>query len=432
MLIGEALVARALRILKRPFVAPVVDDGGLLFALGACNGRNLLEDAAQLSAFHVNAVVLAAVVRDDGGVELFAGALALAPLEIQHAIAAVRNGLQAGKDVHAGLFALGDGLPVGRTGAVFHQPERLALHGVVKVMHERRVNGRVLNGFGRLMPGRIGVPGGQVDLLRHIEVVDAVVEVHHVRADLALRHDLAEAVALPLHEVDRLMGDEALPVELQTMDAVFAVRRGTLDVGEIRIVMAPELAVPGLVDRLNRAVFFPEPAAERLLAELAVAFAAVFVGKMPHDHAGMTAKAGGQLLVHLLDFLAVDGRGVAVVVALAEKVAHAVRAYAQHLRVFARHPRGARARGCCQIHPDAGGIEIVDDLRHPVEVVLALLGLKGCPGENAQRDDADIRFFHQLNVLREDVRAVKPLIRIVICTVVYFGMRHGESSFLMI
>ena len=144
----------------------------------------------------------------------------------------------------------------------------------------------------------------------------------------------------------------------------------------------------------------------------------------------MAAKAGGQLLVDLLHLLAVDGGGVAVVVALAEEDAPAVRAHAQHLRVLARQPRGTRAGGRSQIDAHAGGIEIVDDFAHPVKVVLPLLGLKRGPREDAQRDDVHVRLLHQLDVFGENVRAVEPLVGVVVRAIAQNGGGHGARSFL--
>ena len=296
-------------------------------------------------------------------------------------------------------------------------------------MHEASIQRGISDGFSRLVPGGIRVPCGEIDFFRHLKIVDAVIEIHHVRADLGVRRDFADAVALPLHEVDRLIGDKALPVELQAVHRGFAVRRGAFDIAEIRIIVAPELGVPRLVQRINCAVFFLKPIAEGLLTQLAVALAAVLVGQMPHDHARMAAEAAGKLLVHLLDLLAVNGRGIAVVVALAEKLTGTVCIHAAHLGIFACHPCRARAGGRSQVDGNARGIQPVDGVRHPVKVIHALFGFKGCPCKNAQRHDIDVRFFHQFDILRKDIRMVEPLVGVIVRAVAEGEISHGKSPF---
>ena len=210
------------------------------------------------------------------------------------------------------------------------------------------------------------------------------------------------------------------------MGAVFAVGRGAFDLVKVRKFMGPELGVPGAVERGDVAVLFPQPVAERLLAQRAVAFAAVFVGEVPEDDAGVAPEAARKRLVDLLHLLAVDGRGVAVVMARAEELARAVGVDAHHLGILLREPRGPCAAGRGEIDGDSGGIEAVDDLLHPVEVVAPFLGLQRAPGEDAQRDDVDVRLLHELDVPREDVGAVKPLVGVVVRAVV--KGRHGNDA----
>ena len=249
LLIAHPGVARALRVLQRPAVLPVEDEGRLLLLLRPGDAGEVAKRLPDLHRLLKDAVVLAPVVADDRAMELLGRTAALPPLEVEHGVGAVRDGLQARKQAHARLFYLADRLPVRVARRALHQPERLTLHRIEQIVHHRGVKRRVLERFSGLVPGGIAVPAGEVELARHVEVVDEGIHVHHVRADLCLRHDLADAVALPLHEVDGLVGDEAPPVEVQAVGAVFAVGRGAFDLVKVRKFMGPELGVPGAVER---------------------------------------------------------------------------------------------------------------------------------------------------------------------------------------
>ena len=115
-----------------------------------------------------------------------------------------------------------------------------------------------------------------------------------------------------------------------------------------------------------------------------------------------------------------------MVMARAEELARAVGVDAQHLGILLREPRRPCAAGRGEVDGDSGGVEAVDDLLHPVEVIAPFLGLQRAPGEDAQRDDVDVRLAHQLDVLREDVRAVEPLVGVVVRAVV--EGRHGNDA----
>ena len=157
-----------------------------------------------------------------------------------------------------------------------------------------------------------------------------------------------------------------------------------------------------------------------------MALAAVLVGEVPEDDAGVAPEAARERLIDSLHLLAVDGRGVAVVMARAEELARAVGVDAHHLGILLREPRRPCAAGRGEVDGDSGGVEAVDDLLHPVEIVAPFLGLQRAPGEDAQRDDVDVCLLHQLNVALEDVRAVEPLVGMVIRAVI--EGRHGNDA----
>ena len=119
-----------------------------------------------------------------------------------------------------------------------------------------------------------------------------------------------------------------------------------------------------------------------------------------------------------------------MVVAFAEEDALAVPIDAQHLRILARHPRRTCAGGRRQIDAHACGVEIIDDFGHPVQVILALFGLERGPGKDAQRYDVDVCFFHQLDILCKDIRAMQPLVGIIVRAIAKNGIGHRKNSFL--
>ena len=122
-------------------------------------------------------------------------------------------------------------------------------------------------------------------------------------------------------------------------------------------------------------IFLPQPVSEGLLAEGAVAFAAVFVGKVPHHQSGMLAVTLRQHPVHFPHLLPVVWGGKTVVVAQAMEVFGAVGIDPQHLRVFFVHPGGARAGRGCQNNADASLPKPVEGFVQPFKIVFAFLRL---------------------------------------------------------
>ena len=208
--------------------------------------------------------------------------------------------------------------------------------------------------------------------------------------------------------------------------------------------MTPEHRPIRVVKVLERAVLFLQPLAESRLAQLAVAVSAVLVRNVPQNHRRMPAEPLRQGAVHLRNLLTVDRRGQAVVVALGEKNAASVRVDAKHFGIFLRHPAGARARRRGQHGINPLRVEIVDNLREPVELIAALLRLKTLPVEDADAHGVAARKLHQTDILLENIRSVQPLARIVVaavkqhipifhCSFLPFGhpAPHGQGHILL-
>lgn len=75
---------------------------------------------------------------------------------------------------------------------------------------------------------------------------------------------------------------------------------GRLHLVKAIVVVAPEASPPGMVQGINGMILFFQPAAEALLAQRAVAFAAQLIGNVPQDQAGVVAHSVDQVVQQLL------------------------------------------------------------------------------------------------------------------------------------
>lgn len=104
---------------------------------------------------------------------------------------------------------------------------------------------------------------------------------------------------------------------------------------------------PLTVEFVNVIVIFSlEPLCKGFLAQLAVAFARIFVGDVPHFHRRVAAVAFCQNAVHVAYLFTVNGTCQTVIVAYAEFVADTVFTHLQHFGVFVGKPvRSCTGRG---------------------------------------------------------------------------------------
>ena len=332
--------------------------------------------------------------------------------------------------MHAGALQGIHLFPVHKGRRAFHQKEGRLFQAPHQRVAGCRPHGRPT--VVRLpVPLRIGIPGNDIQLLRKFEIVEGLEKLHHVDghrliAVFAHRADLRSA------EILHLIAHEALPVQIQAVKAVFPVRDRTVDLIPGGIGMAPEGGPPGMVQILQRFIFFPEPFPEGLLAELAVAFSAqpvsaVLVGNMPQDHSGMTAQPPGKLPVDLLHLSAHQRGCGAEIMPPAGKVPHAVRSHLAHLVVLLHEPLGHRAAGRGENGINAVFIKPVNDPSQPAEMILALCRFQLRPGKNAQGNAVYMGLLHQPDVFLQHPGAVQPLIRIVVSSVQKMGMIFDRS-----
>ena len=407
-------IARPAGAFQRPLVLPIVNDCRLFFAANRCNFRKHLQLPSHLHRFPEGAGVLPSIVPDDCTMKLFLCAAAGTPLEIEHAVRAVRHGLQGGKLCNTGLFLLGDRLPVGKAGAGLHQQKRLALHGVIQIVHHGRVQRGLFHGLGRLVPCGIVIPAGNVDLFGHLEIVDAVKAVHHVDRELGVWRKFLYGIPFKFQEVNVPVADKSFPVQCKPLHRVFSLRGGAFDLRPVGVIMAPKPGVPCLVDCFQRAVPRLEPAAERGLTQFTMTVAAHFIGDMPEQNSWVIAEPLRQLLVDDAYFFTVKRRGVAIVLAAVVQFPDAVCPDTAYLGVLVRHPCGARCTGGSQNGGNAVVIQVMDDVGQPVQRKHTLLRFQRRPREHPQRHRVDMCLFHQHNILCQNVRPVEPLLRVIV------------------
>ena len=371
--VAHPCIARAAGTFQCPLVFPIVDDRRLFFTASRCNFRKNFQLLAHTDCFPEGTGILPAIMADDCTMELFFSAAAGSPLEVKHTVRTMCNRLQSRKLRNAGALLFGDRLPVGKAGAGFHQQEGPALHGVIQVVHQGRIQRRFFHCFAGLVPCGVVVPAGNVDLLGHFEIVDAVKPVHHVYRELCIRSKFFHGITLKFQKINVSVTDKALPVQRKALHGIFPLRGRAFDLFPSGIVVAPEPGVPRLVQGIQRAIPFLEPAAERGLTQLAMAVAAHLVGDMPEQDSRVIAEPLRQHLVDDADFFPVNRRCIAVILPPVVQLPDPVCPDSAHLGVFVCHPSGAGRTGRCKDRMDSIGIQVMDDVCQPIQLKYPLL-----------------------------------------------------------
>ena len=246
-------------------------------------------------------------------------------------------------------------------------------------MHHGGVQRRFLDRFTGLVPGRVVIPAGDIDLLCHLEIVDAVKPIHHIGGKFGIGGNFFDGIPLKFQKIDMPVADEALPVKRKRLHGVFALWGRAFDLFPIGVVMAPEAGVPCLVQCLQRPVPCLQPAAELRLTQCAVAVPAHLVGDVPKDDCRIIPKSLRQLLVDDAHFLMINWRGIAVILTPVVQFPHAVSPHTAHLRVLVCQPCGACSTGGRQNRADPVGVKVMDDVRQPVQLEHTLLRLQHRP-----------------------------------------------------
>ena len=331
--------------------------------------------------------------------------------------------------MEAGALELVIGHPVDLGGGALHQHKGLSpLEGAHQRMVEGGLRRHGVQGL-LIVPAGVGVPGDNVDFLGDFVVIQAAEQPHKVGCHRQAGGVLLKGLCFIADKVRGVGGGKAPPVQQHPQDRMLPLVHGRVDLVKGIKGMAPEAGPPGVVELADVVVIpFPQPVLEFFPAEVAAAGPAELVGDVPENHAGMLAVPLGQAGVHLPHLLAVNRGGDAVVVASSVEVALSGGEDPADLRVFFIHPGGSGPGGGCQDGIDAVLIEAVDGLVHPVKGIYALLRFQGGPGKDAQGDAVDAGFFHQLDILFQDIGAVQPLIGVIVPAVeqaVKLGKKWG-------
>ena len=138
----------------------------------------------------------------------------------------------------------------------------------------------------------------------------------------------------------------------------------------------------------------------------------------------MPAEAFGQLFVDVPDLFPVVGRGIAVIVTSPHMIPHEIRTHPKDFRVIQSHPDGAGAGRGGKHGVDTVVVQVIDDLFKPVKFVVPFLGFKCGPGKDADRSCINMGSLHQLDIFFQDVRAVQPLVRIIVAAMQHLFIQN--------
>ncbi len=314
------------------------------------------------------------------------------------------------------------GVDVGR-GLLHEEPVAAAGPGAGEV----GVEGALL--LGALVGRRgVGVERHDVYFGGPLPVVDRdPLPEHEVRGDRDLGVRGAEDFALLFVVLEHRVRGEPLEVEFVRGVGEVLGRAGREDLLPVAVVLAPERAPPGGVQRFEAGVLRLQPKAEGPLGVLGVGGRAVLVVDVPHRERRVLGVAFGELRRDAVRGLAVGGRADVVGVARAVDLPHPVGAGVERVRVREGEPRRRRGGRGGEVDGDAPGVELAEDGVEPAEVVFALARFEPRPGEDADADEVDPRLAHQHDVVVPDLFG--PLLGVVVAAVAQavdaFGPVHG-------
>ncbi|TWM73186.1 hypothetical protein CHCC14688_1597 [Bacillus licheniformis] len=199
-------------------------------------------------------------------------------------------------------------------------------------------------------------------------------------------------------KINRLIRDKTLPVQIQTVNGILAVRSRRLDLVPIYIGMAPKRCPPCIIKAVQRFVFRQQPLSELVLAKFTMAFSAVFIRNVPADDGRVMRIALRELSVYDRRFPAVDRRRIAVIVPLSVKVSDPVALRSQHLWILFGHPSRSGTARCSQKRINSVFLESIKNLIEPVKCKSSFFRLERNPGENADRHHIAAGQFHQADI----------------------------------
>ena len=169
-------------------------------------------------------------------------------------------------------------VPVAAARRELHEHERLLLKAAEHVMHERGLH-PLLDPNRMLDESRIAVPSKDIDVWRPLPIVERFVEPHHVRRDRDLGRFFPQRCRLGQEKLQRLVGDEPLPVKREAVDCRLAIRPSRHgDLFPFRVCMPPKSTPVGRVEAAEIAFIADlQPLDEGPMGVFAIVFPSVLV-----------------------------------------------------------------------------------------------------------------------------------------------------------
>ena len=195
----------------------------------------------------------------------------------------------------------------------------------------------------------------------------------------------------------------------------------TVNLIKIVIPVTPECGCPCPVHLIYCLIFVFQPVFKGCLTQRAMTLSSIFIGNMPGDHTRMVFEFFRQFCIHNSCLFSVYRRCITVVMSFSIQISVTAGIYTKYLRILLCHPSwscsGRGGKNC----RNTIFIQTVNDLFHPFKMKFSLYRFEYCPGKYTQGYFIDFRFFKIFDVFFQNLRAVKPLFRIVISTVEHFS-----------
>ena len=128
----------------------------------------------------------------------------------------------------------------------------------------------------------------------------------------------------------------------------------------------------------------------------------------------MFAEVFGKFLIYIVNLFPVYRRRVTVVMPSAKKSSCPVRIHTENFFIFICHPFRPCSGWCGKNRVNAFFIKIIDHIFQPVKIISALFRFQYSPGKHSHGNGIDMCLLKIFNVFFQNVRSVKPLLRVVV------------------
>ena len=259
------------------------------------------------------------------------------------------------------------------------------------------------------MPVRISIPANHITDPSQPCGIEPFVKSHEIcgRRPVAV---LANRSHLGRHKISGQITDKPLPIEMQAAHAAINVG----DLVKAIISVTPESAPPRPVHRIDSAVFFFQPEMKCRLTKWTMAFPPVFIANMPEAHSRMPAKACSQSTIDGRNFGPIHGGTGAMVVTARLVITVTIRLATPHLWMRQSEPVRLCSTRSRQPHRNPRLMQAIQNVRHPIQIIMSVDRLQSAPSKNAQRDPINTRLREKPKVLLPQTRNILPLLRVII------------------